>query len=74
MFLLLLCLAGKTVYLLSIYLEYVAQVAAVHLTPELFSVENDMMTPTFKLKRPQAAKAFNDHIDAMYAALKQQQQ
>lgn len=47
------------------------QVAAIHLTPQLFSVENGLMTPTFKLKRPQAAAAFQDNIDAMYQAIKQ---
>jgi len=31
-----------------------------------FSVENDLLTPTFKLKRPQAKKAFQDAIDEMY--------
>jgi hypothetical protein len=34
------------------------QVQAVHLHPVLFSVENDLLTPTFKLKRPQAKAAF----------------
>jgi len=46
------------------------QVAAIHLTPDLFSVENGMMTPTFKLKRPQAAQAFKEPIESMYAELK----
>jgi long-chain acyl-CoA synthetase len=45
------------------------QVAAVHLTPDLFSVENGMMTPTFKLKRPQASAAFKADIAAMYQQL-----
>jgi long-chain acyl-CoA synthetase len=45
------------------------QVAAVALAPEPFSVENNMMTPTFKLKRPQALAAFQDKIAAMYAQL-----
>jgi len=39
------------------------QVAAVHLHPEPFSVENGMMTPTFKLKRPQAQTFFQHAID-----------
>ncbi|KAL4422662.1 hypothetical protein ABPG75_008859 [Micractinium tetrahymenae] len=47
------------------------QVAAIHLHPEPFSVENGMMTPTFKLKRPQAQAAFQAAIDEMYAKLPQ---
>lgn len=34
-----------------------------HLAPEPFAVENGMMTPTFKLKRPQAQAAFQGAID-----------
>eukprot|EP00798_Chlamydomonas_sp_ICE-L_P032544 gene32544-17261_t len=45
------------------------QIAAVHLIPEPFSVENGMMTPTFKIKRPQIRNKYQDCIDAMYAAL-----
>ncbi|KDD73239.1 AMP-binding enzyme, partial [Helicosporidium sp. ATCC 50920] len=45
------------------------QVAAVHLHPELFSAENGMLTPTFKLKRPQVQARFQTHIDDMYAAM-----
>lgn len=33
---------------------------------EMFSVENGLFTPTFKLKRPVAATFFKEHIDAMY--------
>ena len=49
---------------------------AVHLEGELnelnqgFTIENDCLTPTFKLKRPQARLAFQGDIDRMYAALK----
>ena len=42
------------------------QVKAVHLHPTLFSVENGLFTPTFKLKRPQARVAFQGDIDRMY--------
>ena len=45
------------------------QVAAVALSHELFSVENGLLTPTFKLKRPQAKAAFQAQIDAMYSGL-----
>ena len=41
-------------------------VRALALEPEPFSVENDLLTPTFKLKRPQLQKRYQDVIDAMY--------
>lgn len=44
------------------------QVRAIELCPELFSVENGLFTPTFKLKRPQAFERFKGSIAAMYAA------
>lgn len=43
--------------------------AAIHLSEEPFSVENGTMTPTFKLKRPQAQAKYQAQIDAMYANL-----
>lgn len=45
------------------------QVAAVALTPDPFSVDNGLLTPTFKLKRPQAHAAFKREIDEMYGGL-----
>jgi len=39
----------------------------VYLHPEPMSVENDLLTPTFKIKRPQAKKAFQQQLDALYA-------
>lgn len=45
------------------------QVAAIVLVPDLFSIDNGLLTPTFKLKRPQAQACFQQEIDAMYAAL-----
>jgi long-chain acyl-CoA synthetase len=44
-------------------------VAAIHLAPEPFAVENDMMTPTFKLKRPQAQARYQDVLADMYSKL-----
>jgi long-chain acyl-CoA synthetase len=41
----------------------------VHLTTEPFTVENDLMTPSFKLKRPQLKKRYDDDIRAMYSTL-----
>ncbi|OQR97146.1 Long-chain-fatty-acid--CoA ligase [Achlya hypogyna] len=42
-------------------------VRAIALHPEPFTVENDMMTPTFKLKRNDVKKAFIKEIDELYA-------
>ena len=45
------------------------QVQAIGLVPEPFSVENNMLTPTFKLKRPQAKESYGGLIDALYERL-----
>jgi len=48
---------------------------AVHLVSQIndlgqgFTIENDCLTPTFKLKRPQLLKLFSEQVDAMYAGL-----
>eukprot|EP00310_Coccolithus_braarudii_P022896 CAMPEP_0183350624 /NCGR_PEP_ID=MMETSP0164_2-20130417/20684_1 /TAXON_ID=221442 /ORGANISM="Coccolithus pelagicus ssp braarudi, Strain PLY182g" /LENGTH=650 /DNA_ID=CAMNT_0025522595 /DNA_START=31 /DNA_END=1983 /DNA_ORIENTATION=- len=34
-----------------------------------FSIENDCLTPTFKLKRPQLLKKYQAEVDAMYVSL-----
>jgi len=38
----------------------------IHLSHQSFTVDNDMLTPTFKLKRPQAKNYFIDHINRLY--------
>ncbi|KAI8901832.1 hypothetical protein BC833DRAFT_521720 [Globomyces pollinis-pini] len=44
-------------------------IKAIHVDAEMFSLENEMLTPTFKLKRPLAAKKYRAVIDEMYANL-----
>jgi long-chain acyl-CoA synthetase len=44
-------------------------VFAIHLSHIPFSVENDLLTPTFKLKRQQARDMYQQEIDRMYQAL-----
>jgi len=45
-------------------------IKAVHLDSEQFTVENDLMTPSMKLKRPQLQQRYQKELDAMYASLK----
>lgn len=44
-------------------------VRAIHLSSELFSVENGLLTPTFKIKRKQMKDKFEREIEMMYASL-----
>jgi long-chain acyl-CoA synthetase len=46
-------------------------IKGVTLDSEHFSVENDLLTPTFKAKRPQLQKKYQAAINAMYKALGQ---
>ncbi len=39
------------------------RIASVHLESEAFSAENGLMTPSFKLKRPQLQKHYQKQID-----------
>ena len=41
----------------------------IHLTSDAFSVENNLLTPTFKLKRNIGRDYFKVPIDAMYSEL-----
>lgn len=43
---------------------------AVHLEPHPFDMERDLVTPTFKLKRPQLLKCYKDCIDQLYSDAK----
>jgi len=42
------------------------KVRAVHLELDPFTIENELLTPTLKLKRPQTAKKFRQVLDQLY--------
>ncbi|KAJ7004236.1 long chain acyl-CoA synthetase 4 [Populus alba] len=41
-------------------------IKAIHLDPEPFDMERDLITPTYKKKRPQLLKYYQNVIDSMY--------
>jgi len=42
------------------------KIHAIYLAPEPFTTDNDLLTPTLKLKRPQAKKRYISEITALY--------
>jgi len=51
------------------HLNRLEQPKAIYLAAEPFSVENDILTPTFKLKRNIGAKVYQAQIDVLYEEL-----
>ncbi|KAL6839678.1 hypothetical protein ACP4OV_030617 [Aristida adscensionis] len=45
-------------------------IKAVHLDPLPFDIERDLITPTYKKKRPQMLKHYQDVIDTLYKGMK----
>ena len=60
---------GSDVSRLACALQGFEAVKAIHLEPQQFTVEDELMTPTFKLKRPQLQKKYQAVLDGMYKAL-----
>ncbi|GLI61184.1 hypothetical protein VaNZ11_003476 [Volvox africanus] len=48
-------------------------VKAVHLDHVQFSIDEDLITPSFKLRRPQLQAKYQAQIDAMYTAIKKKE-
>uniref|UniRef100_A0A1D1YXD9 Long-chain-fatty-acid--CoA ligase n=1 Tax=Anthurium amnicola TaxID=1678845 RepID=A0A1D1YXD9_9ARAE len=44
---------------------------AIHLEPIPFNMERDLITPTFKLKRPQLLKYYKEYVDVLYREVKE---
>ena len=53
------------------YFPIILQVKGIVLFPEGFTVENELLTPTFKMKRPELKKRFMEDIVKLYALLDQ---
>lgn len=51
-----------------VFVSLFPKVKAIHLHPEQFSVENGLLTPTFKMKRNSLKDYFKDQIAQMYAS------
>jgi len=45
------------------------KIKAIYLTSDPFSIENDILTPTMKIKRNIAAKVYDEQIKEMYKSL-----
>lgn len=45
------------------------QVKDIYLCPDAFSIDNGLLTPTLKLKRPECRKFFSQQLDDMYRSI-----
>lgn len=52
--------------LCDVLLQGFEMIKSLYLDPEQFTVENGLMTPTFKLKRPPLQSKYTPQIEAMY--------
>lgn len=48
----------------------VFKVKAIAIHPELFSIENGLLTPTLKAKRNEMRQFFRPQLDQLYAGIK----
>ena len=51
---------------LKLSLFTVLQVKGIYLQPELFSIEDGLLTPTMKTKRAAIEKSFKDELEKLY--------
>ena len=48
---------------------FLFQVKAISLTPEIFTVENGLLTPTLKFKRPALKTHFKQTFEDLYSTI-----
>ena len=51
---------------INVWVQGFEMIKSLYLDPEQFSIDNGLMTPTFKLKRPPLQAKYKPQIDAMY--------
>lgn len=55
---------------ISFFMYLPLKVKAIFIHPELFSVENGLLTPTLKAKRNEMRQIFRPQLDQLYAGIK----
>lgn len=48
---------------------FILQVKDIYLSPEIFTIDNGLMTPTMKCRRPNIKKYFEQQLKQMYSKL-----
>ncbi len=56
-------------YLLLLFKKNMIQVRDIYLETEPFSIENNLLTPTMKSKRPMLKNHYLEQIESLYANL-----
>lgn len=58
-----------TIWITLLFLNIYLKVKDIYLHPDPFSVQNGLLTPTFKTKRPQLKNYFKPQLEDMYKSL-----
>jgi long-chain acyl-CoA synthetase len=61
---------GEAVKRANRILSPIERVRRFHIMPEMFGIENGLLTPTLKLRRPLIVKAYRELLESLYAPAK----
>lgn len=50
----------------TVFFNFIVKVKDIYLHPDPFSVQNGLLTPTYKLRRPQVKNYFKPQLEDMY--------